>query len=744
MLYDIANSELESLLLATPFAKGPELNFSGELTEDVFFNRLISHEILDNADEDIIKENKEFDGEIQDVLDSLDNRHSHVKLVHIRGYAGSGKTTYIHHLIWELKKERNIHACFLDFEGEHPAETPIYDDVFQRINRLNIQEVMEYLSTIINDLVFNNSSLISAKDIISLFIESFHQATKTESVSEVTLVKCLRQVEVVTKKNDYLYFLLLVDFLIVILECFQNSESKSTIIVIDNIDSMEPISEEARLIPVMKNFISTFYSFVRDNISRGTSYLGKSVRNVFSSSKFLFFFNTRLVTARHYGDIIFRDDERETRWKSVDFPEQYFSHKEIIENKIQFYSGLKELNRKSKQKYDKLEKVFLLAKIVYTNQIYKKLFNGNIRHCLNTLCSFQSKEAIWDKFAPCFDNTYSYRMPGDGINGMVINAVFNYFKDNGIYSNKLGLGQCSRDGKITCSRLVLTILKESDGRCSVTEVFNLLQPLFSIEEICHCVYQLSEADRIRWRRLLTFDAVFPKDDKDLLNQGIMYMSGDYDSHKMSYLVLCKAGEAYLDNVVPHFEFMLSRHNPGRGKREAIHKMPLFVGWKDKSDIIILDNIKLKLRTVFDDVQDCCYNCHCFNEKVINAGKTTKGDFLGTKYNYKSLNKENPIKQSYESRMIFSHLGYIERFRRYILSKTINTDIKLEINKLIVPYLRNYLNLYFELEDYLHNDMQDTAAILLDDLISVIEKRDYADFTTKVELRYQKGRENVYN
>lgn len=733
MMYDIKHSELESLLLATPFARGTELTFSDTLTEEVFFNKIFAPEVLSGDDKEVVDTNKEFDKEMKDALESLDNEHARVKLIHIKGYAGSGKTTFIHYLVWKLKQKRDIQLCFLDFEGEHPAESPIFADVMGRILRMDISEVIVYLSLVLNDYVFNNYSLLSVKDDLGLFLEAIRESQKPDKWSEISLRKCFKQMEVIMKKDEYLYFLLMLDFLIVVLERFQNSDSKSMIIVVDNIDSMEPLSEEIRLIPVMKRFISTFYAFIRDNIHQEVELFGKIVSEVISSSKFMFFFNTRLVTARHYGDIIFRDDELEARWKTIELPEQYFSHREIIQNKIDFYNELKGTEEEEK-KINQLKKVFTLADVVYSNQLFKKLFNGNIRHCMNTLCYFASKDAIMNKFSPCIEGKY----PADGVNGMVINAVFNYFKDNDIYSNKLGLAQCSKDGTVTCSRLVLTIVKESDGRCSMAELFRLLLPVYSVSEISHCVYNLSEANRIRWRRLITFDVRFPDDPRELMNQGDSYQSGTYNNNDFTYVVLCKAGEAYLESVIPHFEFMLSRHNAGRSKKETILKRPLFVGWRSEDGAIQIDDIRQKIDTVFQDVRDCCYNCKCFNEKILNAGIATSSDFLGTKYNYKSTNRENPLKQSYESRLIFGHLGYIERFRRFLLSQVADNEAKLSINKLIVPYLKSYLELYMNLNEYLQNDNQTKAAVLLDDLIKSIENKNYEDYSTRVDLSYSKG------
>ena len=48
-----------------------------------------------------------------------------------------------------------------------------------------------------------------------------------------------------------------------------------------------------------------------------------------------------------------------------------------------------------------------------------------------------------------------------------------------------------------------------------------------------------------------------------------------------------------------------------------------------------------------------------------------------------------FKQSYESRLIFSHIGYIERYRRYLLKKHSkgNEEYLMDVNERIINFIK---------------------------------------------------------
>ena len=98
------------LLHATPLVKDTRYNFDGNLTEQEFFDHLYMDKIKSTEKDrekarKIDSDNDAFDDGISEALLCLDNEFSRADMIHISGYGGCGKTTYLHHLLWMLKKE---------------------------------------------------------------------------------------------------------------------------------------------------------------------------------------------------------------------------------------------------------------------------------------------------------------------------------------------------------------------------------------------------------------------------------------------------------------------------------------------------------------------------------------------------------------------------------------------------------------------------------------------------------------
>ena len=279
------------------------------------------------------------------------------------------------------------------------------------------------------------------------------------------------------------------------------------------------------------------------------------------------------------------------------------------------------------------------------------------------------------------------------------------------------------------------------------EIFDCLYPFFDIKDICETVYDMSETKRDIWRRLLIFSRNFPEHGvDDLYVQKDLYTKGDKSTEKYSIIELCTAGEAYLDTVVPHFEFMLSRHSDYEYSTNSNYH-PLFSSSSQEiinsSSSGIRYRFERKIDWVYNDVKDCCKNCRSISTKIMKEFEWDDNQYLNySVYNYRSRYNDGTFgyKQDYVSRLIFGHIGYIERYRRYVLTKSKNSLNLLElidINKRLVTRIKRYLNLYLEPQsaDYncCHSSSQDEAAIILAKCIKKIETSNYADLQSSIEI-----------
>ena len=146
----------------------------------------------------------------------------------------------------------------------------------------------------------------------------------------------------------------------------------------------------------------------------------------------------------------------------------------------------------------------------------------------------------------------------------------------------------------------------------------------------------------------------------------------------------------------------------------------------------------KIDTVFNDTKDCCYNSKQFSEEVMKAFKIDRGVFIqSTVFNYHTVGWDREVgpKQSYESRLIFRHIGYIEKYRMYLLEKHHYDDqqTKSEINKSLVTRIIKYLKLYQNPNLCFQTESQNKAAAELLEIARKIEKKGFIDFDTRIEL-----------
>lgn len=731
------------LLEATPFKKIGKINFSKQLSEEVFFYNLYANTIHYSV-ESINQENTFFYNRIQNTLKCLDNKFEKVNLIHIAGYGGSGKTTFIRKLVWDEKKTRNIDDHIIDFEGE--------------------KKVFAFLlNRIINELYsdYEHNNFNSAKSIFNLKVFDLHRFENYISKifsffndiifrfdSSKGLSLCTFSIEATRMLNKYLErysysekvkLLLVLYFLWLFNNKISESEASPLIIVFDNVDSINDTDEEQSLLIALKEFINDCNFFFGFNLESPNYYSKQKVSEIIEKTKLVCFITTRIVTIKKFLHLE-PDLEKVYGWLSLEMPENYYDHRTIINNRINYY---KKLESKDKSFNIQLLDAFQrFSNIVYKSDVFKRLYNGNYRFIIDALYSIvdnsNNKDLIYEAIQ--LEKNYSeFRM---GAIGISISLLLDLFKKNGVYTEKLHLSECTLDYKISLSRIILTIIHEKRNTCSMLELFDCLYPLFSLDSICQVVYDLCEAKRGVWRRLIIFSKIFPQSSEDLVLQSKLYKKNIRDNERYSKIELCISGETYLDYVVPHFEFMLSRHRYTHSLSESKTYYPLF---SNSSEDILQEadkrffRFEKKIEWVYQDVFYCCKNSVAFSNQVMELLDLDRNEYIeNTVYNYHSKSKDGipKFKQSYESRLIFNHIGYLENYRRFLLKKyCVDLESRRIINEKVVYWIEKYLSLYCNEADCFHTVYQDKAANYLKKQVRIIKESNYNDYSTKIETDY---------
>ena len=746
--YDgINGSACESLLTATPFKQELRERFGNNLTEELFFKKLYTER---SRDPNYEEENSRFEEKIKRAWSETENRYSKVSMLHIAGYAGCGKTTFIHHLLLEQHMEPEEYEV-IDYESCTYASEPFkYRIAASLFSIQEKQSLLEYFIEVANERLFFLNRFYDQAPALKKLSEMIQGEKKPDTkMAYISLLdrfenECLSQAENRKKgKEDFLSFLLFLELILLVYGRLTRKNLRPMVLLIDNADSLSDLSEEAVLHAAIYEFENDCNYFFAWNNDNDTVYRNMCVADALKETKWILIFTTRIATSRRYASLK-PDWEKINGWISVEFPPNYYEHQEIISHRIQYYLSVEEEDSEISKE---LRRIGSLSEIAYQNYNFKRLFNGNYRCCVEKICQIVNTipERQIKELERLFEEKSDSKDAAEGANAYFLYLILSVFKTNGIYKNTLNLNPIRRTGKVSLSRMILTILREKGDRCSLLDVLELLTPVgYEPEAICRQVWNLCEVSRrYGWRRLLTFDVIVPADYDALKDEADKYKSGNRTFTDYSELVICTAGQAYMEFVIPHFEFMLSRHETAPGQNATMMKLPLFDSSSEhnisKQPRVVRYRFEEKIENVYKDVVCCCNNSVLFADAVQKQFHIHDRGFYinNTYYNYHPVGWDHDVgpKQSYESRLIYRHVSYIEKYRCYILKKrkSLPLEQRVEINRKLVEWIVKYLRLYQDPYKCYQTDAQDKAAKRLLELAGKIRNSGYRDFSTRIEI-----------
>ena len=741
---NINNINIQYLLQATPFNKNSKINFSKHLKPEEFFNYLFVERKQSQEDIESVRANNHFDEEINKAIKYTKNIYSKVDLIHISGYAGCGKTTFIHSLLWKKYNQDTINNYIIDFEGEKKIVDAYIEVLADKISNYLNNRIINMAS--FNDI--DNFNLNRFKDYLQLFHSLINELDKDYQYQSVITNKSVKSI--LMKQINYcfdsntnnIYYLVFLDFIIELVLRVQNHILDPLLIVYDNLDSIDDISEENKFVSVLKTFINDCNFFFGNNLSNELEFCQRKISSIINEVKLICFLTTRIVTGRKIIELE-PDLEMVYGWVSLKMPENYYNHNDILCQRINYYKSLETETNSHAISY--LCEIETFSKSIYKNRIFKRMFNGNYRYCVYSICRIIDEFKSTGLISECnrlYNEGESLDEAQVGSTGIITSVLLNYLKSNDVFEKKLLLSECERDNQISLSRIILTIIREKEGNCSFLDLLRLLTPFFTCDQICTVVYALSESKRDIWRRLVIFGEKYPNSVDDLKLQSKVFSSKNTDEREYSLISLCTSGYEYLEFIVPHFEFMLSRHKFSKSFNSNRDCQPLFsMHSLDKINISTEQTYRFerKIDWVYQDVLDCCYNSMAFNNSAMEHFNLTKYEYLNNSYfNYRTINRDGSsgYRQSYESRLIFSHIGYVERYRRYLIWKfkrIMDITQLQDINKRLVIRIKRYIRLYTNSNICLQTLNQNEVAKQLLNSIQKIEQTSYFDFTTEIEV-----------
>ena len=335
-----------------------------------------------------------------------------------------------------------------------------------------------------------------------------------------------------------------------------------------------------------------------------------------------------------------------------------------------------------------------------------------------------------------------------GANGIVLRLLFDYFKTKKYFDEKyLNLLNFGNEEKYLFSpaRLILTYINNCRAEVCLYDIFKFFEGIIDVEDVADIIDKIYLLRFTDWRHLLTFNKYPPKDDNGLKSQLDLYYSGRPISEcrgEYAKLEITCSGRMYLNTMSTNYEFFASRLYGDTYK-------PLFSG-----DNLSVEKGKYKFASqiegVLNVVEGCCIHmCQADKEICDKKGWSVQDLYKSelTFENYQrdmtSNSKLEAVRQFHAERIIFSHIGYINVYRQYVLNNDFpdNQPKKTNINKILVELISEYLMLYEKLD--IKSEVNLKVAKELNDQVKIIRASKYTDFITPIEtVKYRKQFERL--
>jgi energy-coupling factor transporter ATP-binding protein EcfA2 len=668
---------ISRLLQANPDSRLPRRSFDGIITEEVFLTHLY-------FESKVVEEHKK---RLSSFLSNGDGRNT----VFILGYQGCGKTTFVSSLLNYYRSEKGLSSSSLlrvdcDAYGVTSDNDPL--------KSIFIQSLLSFLKSCVEPfekfvLFFDKNvnvltQLTNYRQISAfrVFIDQFIREKKNiNNIAERD--ECLSWFVQTYAFKDVFYIL----FMFLLSNVFREKESTTPIVVF--IDDLDSVDEHETL----RSFITAVDDFTIDmsGIFHDLCIYEDAVDRYQYTDKIKIVIAMRETTraalpSSHFSDIF---NDLYTHYDITDWQDKHM----IAQKRLDF---LRESPRLSPEKQYESRCIsnIMLDSSRHTTNVFTALFNNNYRKTINaiTLAVKDHKKQFDDYNNIMGLDKQVYRYGARGILFKLIIDNFirqNYFKEIGV------LDLLGHTTDISIARLVLSYLSNyTDTGCGNNRHHPLRQLLQDFKDaqisdpcnIMQIVQNMYNLENAKWSHLISFSQLDYIDNKNI-------------NPETSSLHYTCAGKIFLETVTTHFEFFSSRM--GFNQQNEPRNEPLFC----KSNRIKDSDGKYKfvnvIETIFNEVAKCCESLRVHNKKVCLRTKYPDPYKYDIKIYHESpfiaqISKSSSgkrMKQFHEERIIDSHIGYIDVFRKYILNETtINVSEKIEINKILHRLLEKYVRL----------------------------------------------------
>jgi hypothetical protein len=722
---------MSEFLKASPFDAAHDL-YPHRLTEDVFYEHL--HVLSDDS--------KKLLG---DLHERMFNWYQANRVIFVTGFAGNGKTTFLHtfqrrhsgpdyrHVYFDFKTRRTADPAGMG--GTAPAAT---DDAASDEIRLLMNRFLRNLPGIDDTFRFihENRGALKDDDFISF---QLHQHLSKETRGDLDAAALLRDW---MDRFDFKDI-----FTCLFIHLFRESRSgQRTIIYFDNLD-----------IPRMEYIADKFLVYFEDAIacasfvSRHELFAG-SLIDFAGDYRFIFCLreaNEAILNA-HIGD--------RTGFTRSHFPLAFDakSFTDITARRIEYLEKQLPMHDETPHgggKWSTLFKATLTEE--YFENVFLPLYNYNYRELSGALVEVIRRHRLNER-----DGVDRWQM-----HGMLMFGLIQQLIEKDFLAGYRRTAKDLRSGYCYIDRVLLTVLINSSyyrrrirsGESDSSDPYGLLfivrdlEKLYDVNVILGSIARLFLSHQSSQIHLLTVLNTKITDQEDFVRLYARWIE-DAEKHddlletirtrndaRSVLLKVTPAGFTCVRYVLPHFEFY---SNLARNTAALFHEPLERVHVDGTTRYAFEAKIDAVLALVIEHVTSMKL---FFDRRYTALRNMSARTFPTSKYCFRHQGEARvaqPRGQSHTIKIISAHRDYIDRFRQELLKRPdLDHATKIRVNESLVLRLEKYVALFKQALD------QDTASLFsepLQERINVIKASGYADLKTRIAVPRPEGKHPSYD
>lgn len=665
-----SNNSLSGFLLCSPYSTNPIISYGGALEGD---NADVFNEKLYVAGNDDGIE----DGAMKSIISGA---KSTIKII---GNKGCGKTTLVHELEKRIES-RGIRTLLLDFGDSNSTLK------YRKATDIVVKTIYQLLK---DDLSGNNAACIvwlldlyekiendidtdwDANNRIDDFFTCLHEVINCNSADKRTKLK--REIRPIMFEMELFQLILL----FILCDTFRNiADHTKTVVFIDNLDNMYDIRDIKLVLMNYDNFLS--------GIGKIMNVVGRSL-NIKVQYNYCFLFALRDSTNAYLS-------HHELAIKQIAYAEydatKHYDKVRIANTRLQTYIDIfsKETTSDTDVQVHNAKLLDSILQDPYVAQTIFDVFNNDYRICLLEILKIVESGKLNEEYYDCIRKNRFW----NGSRGVIYRLIFNTFKSNG-YFDKLKIVDFKNRGvKVSSpSRLILTYIANltderhtSDGRSvSFADLIDDIGSKIEDSEVARCIWEMYNLITAEdWCNLILFAETENASEEDLASELASYRENQRSKKPISKntvatrLKITTAGLAFLTYVATHFEYFSCRLF-GERMPPLFYKSSL--GLKDEEYVY-----KAIINAVLKEVQICAQKLLDHSESENGLCNSDNSDFV--------FRRAERSAQYHGERLIFSHIRYLDEYRRFVLL-TEEADVSHNVAEYTIDIISKYISIITE-------------------------------------------------